>query len=139
MNRRPLVHARALARAQRGSSLIEVLVSVLIFSFGLLGLLALQGRATQFSISAEDTGRAALLANELASEMWALRSVTLPAAAVTAWQARVASAAADGLPDGTGTVVVAGNVAEITISWRPPRAASGAENRNRYTTQVVVQ
>jgi type IV pilus assembly protein PilV len=124
---------------QRGMSLLEVLVSVLIFSFGLLGLLALQGRAVQFSASAEDTGRAALLANELSAQMWAARSVTLPAAAITAWQARVAAPEVDGLPDGSGSVVVNGTVAEITISWRPPRAASTAENRNRYTTQVMVQ
>lgn len=126
-------------RAQRGMSLLEVLVSVLIFSFGLLGLLALQTRATQFSVSAEDTNRAALLAHELGSEMWAQRTVNLSPAALTAWRTRVQNPQADGLPDGRGDVTINGNVAEITISWRPPRAASTAENRNRYTTQVIVQ
>lgn len=136
MSRRPPTR---LSRAQRGMSLIEVLVSVLIFSFGLLGLLALQARATQFSASAEDTSRAALLANEIGAEMWAARTVNLPAATISAWQARVAAPEVDGLPDGLGNVTVTGTVAEITISWRPPRAASAAENRNRYTTQVMVQ
>ncbi len=124
---------------QRGMSLLEVLVSVLIFSFGLLGLLALQARATQFSVSAEDTNRAALLAHELGSEMWAQRTVNLPPATLTTWRSRVQNAQADGLPDGRGDVTIVGNVAEITISWRPPRAASTAENRNRYITQVIVQ
>lgn len=129
----------AFSHGQRGMSLLEVLVSVLIFSFGLLGLLALQTRATQFSVSAEDTNRAALLAHELASVMWAQRTVNVTAAERTAWQGRVKNPEAGGLPDGRGDFVVNGNVAEITISWRPPRAASTAENRNRYTTQVTVQ
>lgn len=122
--------------SQTGAGLIEVLVSILIFSFGILGLVALHARGTQLSIDAEDRNRAALLANEIATEMWAMQSVNLSQTAVEAWQARVANAQASGLPQGAGNVVVNGNVADITITWRPPsRAASDA---SRLTTQVVV-
>lgn len=120
----------------RGVSLVEVMIVVLLFSVGLIGLVGMQARAVQYSVSAEDSGRAALLANELAAQMWARNTVELPAATITAWQARVADATGDGLPNGTGTVSVSGNVARITIQWRPPRAAIGEENR--YVTDVLI-
>ncbi len=130
-------------RPQRGMSLLEVLVAVLIFSFGLLGLLALQARASQFSVSAEDTNRASLLANELAASMWAARTVQLSPTELAAWNARVADPTQGGLPNGVGSVTVTGTgkaaVAQIVIVWQPTRAASSATSRNQYTTQVVVQ
>jgi len=124
--------------AQAGVMLLEVLISVVIFSIGLLGLVALQTKAHQYSMSAEDTNRAALLANEIVSVMWASQSASVPDATYTAWQDRVASAPADGLPNGVGEVVTAGNTATITIRWRPPSAASDASD-NRFATQVVIQ
>ena len=123
-------------RYARGVSLIEVLIVVLLFSFGLIGLVAIQARAVQFSVSAEDTGRAALLANEIASQMWAANTVNLPTADVSAWASRVADVTNGGLPNGAGSVAVAGNVARVTIQWRAPRAATGEENR--YVTDVLI-
>ena len=123
-------------RRARGFTLIEVLVAIVLMSFGLLGLVSLQARAVQYSVSAEDSQRAALLANEVAAQMWGSNSVTLPAADITAWETRVADATASGLPNGVGTVTVAGNVARIVVQWRPPRAAVGEENR--YQTDVVI-
>jgi type IV pilus assembly protein PilV len=119
-------------RRQMGMSLIEVLTSLLIFSIGILGMLSLQTRATQFSTSAEDTNRAALLANEIASQMWDQKSLTVD---TTTWAARVADTQNGGLPSGTGTVTVAGGVADITITWRPPSAPAGEVNR--FVTQVM--
>jgi type IV pilus assembly protein PilV len=138
---RPTTRTKRAARLhirQHGVGLIEVLISLLIFSFGILGLVGLQARATLFSTNAEDTNRAALLANEAGTAMWNNNSVTLPAATVTAWQARVATAASAGLPGASGVISVAGNVAQISITWRPPQAASGASDY-RYVTQVVVK
>lgn len=129
------------ARHLRGSTILEVLIAILVFSFGLIGLMGLQARAVQFSSSAEDTNRAALLANEVASEMLTSQSVTLSSATLSSWQARVADARFDGLPNGRGEVAVdaATGLATITIRWRAPRAASGAANsENRYVTQVKV-
>lgn len=125
----------ATQRRQRGMSLIEVLVAILIFSFGLLGFVGLQARAIQFSTSAEDSSRAALLANELATTM--LNQQTLTPSSLTAWQARVADPTAGGLPSGVGTSVVTGNTALITISWTPTSAASGAV-ANKYVTEVIL-
>ena len=138
MTRRPTLGRRPVAR---GATILEVLIAILVFSFGLIGLLGLQARGVQFSSSAEDTNRAALLANEVASEMLTSQTVSLPSATIATWQARVADARVDGLPNGRGDIAVDATtgLATITIRWRAPRAARGAANsENRYVTQVKV-
>ena len=135
MNQRKLPNSRH----QAGMTLIEVLVAILIFSFGLVGLIGLQARSLQFSTSAEDTSRAALLANEMATIITTSNSLSPAASAVAAWQARVSDPAHGGLPNPTATVVAASGVATITIKWKAPSAASSAFNsENQYITQVVL-
>jgi type IV pilus assembly protein PilV len=125
-------------RSQAGLTLIEVLVAILIFSFGLLGFVGLQARAIQYSTSAEDSNRAALLANEIAAAAVTSGNINLGSSVISAWQARASDTTGVGLPNGSGTYTVAGNVATITITWRPNSAASGALNaQNQYVTQVV--
>ncbi len=125
-------------RGARGLSMIEVLVAIVLISFGILGLVSLQARAVQFSVSAEDSQRAALLAGDLAATMWGANTVALAPAVLTAWTNRVQNPAVAGLPNATGTVVVdaGGRVARITVQWRANHAASGQENR--YVTDVVI-
>ncbi|MEP7296026.1 MAG: type IV pilus modification protein PilV [Burkholderiales bacterium] len=128
---------------QSGMSLIEVLVAILIFSFGIAGLIGLQARAMQYSTSAEDTTRAALLASELSSTIVLNQpnpraAIVIPAAAYAAWQVRVADPTTGGLPNGTGIVTgINANSANITITWQAPSAAAGSQ-RNQYVTQVIV-
>lgn len=132
-------HAQSAVRhvARRGISLIEVLVVIVLFSFGLLGLVNLQARAVQVSVGAEDSNRAAMLANELASAMWTSNTVTLPPAVMTAWRARVANSTTTGLPGGDGTVAVTGNLARITVTWTPPGQPAGAQP-STYMTEVMI-
>lgn len=127
------------ARRQAGMTLIEVLVAVLIFSLGILGLIGLQSRAVQFSVSAEDTNRAAMLAGDIVGTMWAQGTASVAPADYAAWQARVADPRASGLPNGVGQVDVAGSLATITIRWRANNAASSPQNENRYVTQATIQ
>lgn len=139
INRSPAAAARSPCRTRRtlrGVTLVEVLIAVLLFSFGLLGLVGLQARATQFSLAAEDANRAALLANELASTMWMAGTTDLPEETVQAWNERVADTAAAGLPNGVGTVTRVGGIATVTVSWRPPGAKT--ESTHRYQTQVLL-
>lgn len=134
-------------RAQRGLTLIEVLVSILIFSFGLLGFVGLQARAIQFSVGAEDSNRAALLANEMGAQLithlpsgsGAAIDLSSLSTEIANWQTRAASATSAGLPNGAASVVASGNTATITVSWRATGAAStGAAYTNRYVTQVTI-
>ncbi len=126
---------------QTGFTLIEILVALLIFSFGLLGFVGLQARAIQYSVGAEDSNRAALLANDLASTMVARGAVdpadTYLAAAITTWQGRVASGPA-ALPNATASAVMtAASSATIRIDWRPTSMAASASS-NTYQTQVIL-
>jgi len=130
-------HPQSRAQPQRGISLIEVLIVIVLFAFGLLGVVGLQARAVQISVNGEDSQRAALLAQEIASAMWGAGTVTLPAATITAWQTQVADPTARGLPSGAGTIAITTNVARITVSWTPPQAAVGAQ-ANRYITEVLI-
>ena len=123
-------------RSARGFSMIEVLIVIVLFSFGLIGMVGLQARAVQTSVSADNSNRAALLANELTSSMWGALSVNLPTATVTAWNALVADGTARGLPNGAGAVTVTAGIATITITWRAPNEAVGTTHT--YTTQVQI-
>ena len=129
----------------RGFALLEVLVSILILSFGILGIVGLQARAINFSVDAEDRNRAALLANEAATDMWVNRSVTIPAPLLSAWQTKVASPTAGGLPSGSGTVTPvpgSSNSADITITWLAPNHSADAGNAgnagSRFSTRVTL-
>ena len=64
-------------RPQRGVALIEALVSIVIFSFGVLGLIGLEASAINYSVDAEDRNRAALFASEIASTMWLNGTVSM--------------------------------------------------------------
>lgn len=130
---------RRLARRAAGMTLIEVLVALLIFSFGVLGLVGLQGRALQYSTSAQDSNRAALLANEMVFQMLNANTVdpanaATATAAYAAWQARVADPSQYGLPNGSGSVTASGTVGVVSITWQAPNSTTV----NRYATQVVL-
>lgn len=59
------------SRSQSGVMLIEALLAILIFSIGVLGIIALQGSAIKASTDAKYRSEAALLANDLIGRMWA--------------------------------------------------------------------
>jgi len=117
-----------LHRGEAGVALLEVLVAVLLFSLGLLGLIGLQARAVSFSVDAEDRNRAAILANELVATMWLNRSTTLSTDALKAWNKRVGDPQSGGLPGGNGTVspVGTGNAADVTITWQAPSSSTSS-------------
>ncbi len=126
-------------KEQAGVLLLEVLISILIFSFAFLGLVALQARAVQYSVDAEDRNRAALLANEMVSTMWGQKSTNKGTLSVEigAWQTKVQNLAVSGLPNANATVSAAdaNGVVTVTINWTPVGASSTPHS---YLTQVVM-
>jgi type IV pilus assembly protein PilV len=121
-------------------ALIEVLISILLFAFGLLGLMGLEATAINLSVDAEDRSRAALFASEVASSMWANNSVTPTAAQYATWQTNIANTATQtGLPSGTLTITpTAGttNSADITITWIP--LTDKTSITRRLTTRTIL-
>lgn len=60
---------------QRGFSLLEGLVAILVFSLGALGMIEMQARAVQLSMEAHDRSNASFLINRLISQI-ALQDAT---------------------------------------------------------------
>jgi type IV pilus assembly protein PilV len=63
------LHARRIQTRQSGATMIEILVAVLILSFGLLGMAALQTRALQGNQSSIQRSQAVMLANYMMDAM----------------------------------------------------------------------
>lgn len=122
-------------RHQHGFMLIEVLVSILIFTVAVLGLIALLASSSQVSVDGENRERAALLASIMASEMWDTKTVNIPAADISAWQHNLSTSTNPqyGLPAASGNVSVSGaNIAFISLQWTPPQGTL-------HTYQTIVQ
>jgi type IV pilus assembly protein PilV len=125
---------------QSGVALLEALVAMVIFAFGLLGLLGLESRAINFSVNAEDRNRAALFANDIASTMWLSGSVTVAPAVLTGWQTAVKDPTGVGLLNGTVAInPVAGttNSADILITWKSTTSANN-DAPSQLTTRVIL-
>ena len=132
-----------MGRRQAGMSLIEVLVAILVFSYGVLGMVGLQAQAVKMSAESEDRARAALMANEIVSQMWMSRATTLPQATIDAWVARLQNPAVSGLPSATGTIgtptLIDGvQVVQVTIQWHSVTRTSSDTTQSKYITQVAM-
>jgi type IV pilus assembly protein PilV len=124
---------------QGGMALMEALVAILIFSFGILGLIGLEASAINFSADSEDRNRAALFANDVTSSMWLAGTVTVPAGQLATWQASIADPTTSGLSNGTLAIAaVAGiaNAADITITWQAPNHSNS--NSSQLVTRVIL-
>jgi type IV pilus assembly protein PilV len=123
-------------KTQAGILLIEVMIAVLIFSVGLLGLIGLQAVSTKNSTNAEERTRASMLANDIVSTMWVKGSLN-PSAEIVAWQTLVADSTKSGLNNATGNVTVVANTATVTITWKSP-SKNPTDNSNQYFTSVAM-
>lgn len=133
--------------------LLEALVSILIFSIGILAIIGLQAAAVSASTDAKYRSEASLLTSQLIGQMQASdRTVaTLQTnfqggagcgangAAYTAWLADV-NATLPGVAANPPTVCIAagataGNVVAITVFWQLPSSAGAA---HQYSTIVPI-
>jgi type IV pilus assembly protein PilV len=132
-------HFRRHPRGVRGFALLEALIGILIFSFGVLGLVGLQSAMTKAQTSSKFRADALYLASEVVGEMW----VDVPnlgnyAAAncaghsrCNAWNGKVGRL----LPNGAGAVeILGGGAVRVTITWSPPN-----EGTHRVITETDIQ
>ncbi|MEO8278136.1 MAG: type IV pilus modification protein PilV [Ideonella sp.] len=130
-------------RSDTGFVLLEVLVALLIFAFGVLGIVGLQAAMTKAQTSSKFRGEAAYLAQELIGSMWAdipnLAQYDKPAGtgACTSYakcQAMVLKISAT-LPDGSLVIEQPSpGLFTITISWTPP-----SELTHLYVTSTAIR
>ena len=69
-----LRNAPPINRSQAGSTMIEALVAIFIFSIGVLALIGLQAVSIKTSIDAKYRADAAFLANQVIGQMWVDRA-----------------------------------------------------------------
>lgn len=110
-----------------GFTLIEVLIALVLFSIGILGIIALQGRAVDFTTQSENSTRAAILASDLAAQMQTLQTLAPSSTVISEWQSRVTSDPNLSLPNSSSSVAAptldaSGNsiYTTITIRWKDP-------------------
>ena len=127
------------AQAQRGVAIIEALVSMLLFSLGVLAMVGVHGSMVRAQTDAKLRSDAAYLASEVTGKMWAdLKNMTRYSGSGCAeqapcqeWKTKVASV----LPGGTGAITVdeSTNDVVITIGWQSLDQVS-----HRFVTHTTI-
>lgn len=123
MNRQRSISRRP---GERGSMMMEVMVSVLLLSVGVLGLVRVLGTTVRDSGDIEYRSVAASVADESLARMWIDRA-NMAAHVVT--DEDVAQ-----LPSGKRTITVVGNVATVLITWQAP---GDPVRRHRVTATIA--
>ena len=125
-------------KSAQGFLLIEVLVSLLIFSFGLLALLGVQTFAITDAMHGKYRTDASYLANSIIGRMmvdqanmanYASNAGTV-SANKTAWDTEVTNT----LPDATTSITINGKAVTVIVSWRNPDESQ----RHNYTALAQV-
>jgi len=124
-------------RQGRGIVLIEAMIGVLIFAFGVLGVIGLQAAMARAQTSGKVRADAAALAAEAVASMWVDTKNLAKYDSASCkgydpcadWLDKVERA----LPSGAAEVSVNGNAVSVTITWAVPD-----EGEHRFFTQTTV-
>ncbi len=129
-------------KGEQGVMLLEALIAILIFSIGILGLVAMQGTAISAISDAKYRSDASFLADQIVSQIWVDRANVAnyvypggAAPALATWIAQVQAA----LPQATATISIppagypAGTV-QVLINWQQP----GNSNVRAYSAQSFI-
>ncbi len=133
---------RSILKRQQGVSLLEVLISVVVLSIGLLGLAGLQAVSLRNNASAYQRGLATMLAYDVIDRMRAdLPNCASYAVAfgadgngdVADWKDGVEAA----LPGGDARVVMANGLITVTIRWDDDRNAGNYDLTTQTTLPIA--
>lgn len=142
---------------QQGFSLVEVLVTMLVVSIGLLGIAGIIVNSMKNNMSSQSRTQATVLANDIIDRMRANRSVAesspypynitlaatpdasagVPGADLAEWRSAVAAAVPSGL--GAVSVDAASRNVTVTIQWNDRRASSNGASVGLAAQQLVVE
>lgn len=105
---------------QSGATLLEALIAVLIFSFGVLAVIGMQGTAVRTVTDAKYRADASFIANQRLAQAWG-DPANLSAFAET-------ETSISALPGGKRTTTVNGRQVTVEVSWQLP----GSEETHRF-------
>jgi len=127
-------------RAESGVALLEAMVGILIFAFGVLGVVGLQASMSKAQGNAKYRTEAANLGNELLGKMWADTAANLPSYGTDACKAHAPCADWLGkleraLPLGKAELSwdAANQEVHIEIFWTRP-----GEGSSRFDMRAVI-
>jgi type IV pilus assembly protein PilV len=134
----------------RGFSLIEILISVLVLSIGVLGMAALQLNALKSNQTAAVRSHATFLAYDIADRMRANLNksrggdydIALAQTAPSGFSiedvdlAQWRAALNEQLPDGKGAVARSGDKFIVTVQWDESRVGGSSIQQFVYETQL---
>lgn len=139
-------------RGQRGVGLIEVLIALLVLSFGMLGLAGLQMWSLRYNQSAMERGMAVVQTYAIVDAMRADRIAALnhnfdigfdasaptggsfPAVSLRAWRASLLAALG---PGATGSVSCNGEVCTIGVRWNDTRGTNQEPDQDGNTATLL--
>lgn len=142
-------------QSQRGATLIEVLVTLLVLSIGLLGMAGLEALSMQSNHSAYYRSQATFLSYDISERMRANRTAALGGGYDVDFPASSSENAVSGdraaqdkaqwlnslasiLPAGTGKVTRSGTLVSIEIRWDDSRGDIRARNSDQITPETFV-
>lgn len=116
-------------KKQHGMAIVENMIAILIFAFGILGIVGLQAASIKNSVNAKHRNDAGMLANQIAGQMWtddksntALKAnyESPSGTRYLTWKTTVENQL-PGVTNNPPTVAIdTNNVATITIRWQAP-------------------
>jgi len=126
----PASRKNILTNKQYGFSMIELLVAMLIFSIGLLGIVSLQVTGLRMTRDAELMGRASLYVSSIAEKIRASPSALVD---TDDWNQTLQAA----LPNGFGEVTTVNRTHTISVSWI--ESQDSAFNNSWRSYELVIQ
>lgn len=137
---------------QRGATLLEVLIALLLVAIGVLGAVLLQTSALRYSVSAADHTQATFIAYDMLDRMRA-NSANLSSYALTVTPGCVAVSAASSiiatdiadfshavgclLPGGHGAVTISGQQASVALGWSQERIVAGGGTASLVVSSLI--
>jgi type IV pilus assembly protein PilV len=120
----------SLANKQTGFSMIELLVAMLVFSIGLLGMASLQVTGMRMTRDAELMGRASLYVSSMADRIRANPSALVDTAD---WNQAIKTT----LPQGSGKVTTVNRSHTISVAWL--ESQDGALKNSSRSYELMIQ
>lgn len=130
------VHPSAVQRLckQAGFSLIEGLISIALFSFGVLAIMGMQAQGIKHAGESKYRTDASFLANQLVGQMWSDRAnlasyANAAYAPRASWNQNISAT----LPSGVGAVLVNLTQVTVTVTWQAP-----GQSQHRYVATTNI-